>query len=194
MNKTAEQLVEEYKNGKAEALGELVEMYRRPLFGFILSLTEGDDAEEIFQEAWFKAIKGMKSYRSKSFLSWMFRITHNLVIDRVRKKKPDCSLNDPIGDQSLELQDTVCSHHDGPDLHSGNNELKGRIAAAVSTLPLEQKEVFLMRTEGDLSFRDIASIQKTSINTALARMQYALSKLRVALEEDYQSLPVRRSS
>jgi DNA-directed RNA polymerase specialized sigma24 family protein len=45
----------------------------------------------------------------------------------------------------------------------------------------EQKAVFLMRVEADLTFREIAKIQGTSINTALARMQYGLSKLRLVL-------------
>ena len=38
------------------------------------------------------------------------------------------------------------------------------------------------------AFKDIAAIQGCSINTALARMQYALSKLRVELQEDYEAL------
>jgi len=45
-------------------------------------------------------------------------------------------------------------------------------------LPPDQREVFLMRVESDLPFKEIARIQKVSINTALARMQYALNKLR----------------
>ena len=63
-----------------------------------------------------------------------------------------------------------------------------RIAAAVAKLPAEQREVFLMRMEGDLPFKEIARIQKVSINTALARMQYALNKLRQDLKSDYADL------
>jgi len=44
-----------------------------------------------------------------------------------------------------------------------------------------------MRTEGQLSFKEISSIQETSINTALARMQYALGKLRDQLQGDYDA-------
>ena len=87
--------LDRYRGGDINALGELVEHYRRPLFGYILRMTENSsDAEEIFQEVWFKAIRSFESYSDQKFLSWMFRITHNHIIDRARKKKPDFSLDD----------------------------------------------------------------------------------------------------
>ena len=52
----------------------------------------------------------------------------------------------------------------------------------------EQKEVFLMRMYANASFKEIAKIQKCSINTCLARMQYALTKLRSMLKEEYDEL------
>jgi DNA-directed RNA polymerase specialized sigma24 family protein len=45
--------------------------------------------------------------------------------------------------------------------------------------------------DGELPFKEIARIQKTSINTALARMSYAQDKLRKALEDDYALLTRR---
>ena len=54
------------------------------------------------------------------------------------------------------------------------------IEAALATLPPDQKEVFLMRQE-EIPFREIAALQRCSINTVLARMQYALKHLRTFL-------------
>ena len=59
-----------------------------------------------------------------------------------------------------------------------DEDLGRRIARAVGSLPMEQKEVFVMRTYAGLPFKQIASVQRVSINTALARMQYAMAKLR----------------
>jgi RNA polymerase sigma-70 factor (ECF subfamily) len=59
------------------------------------------------------------------------------------------------------------------------------VARAVLELPDEQREVFLMRTLSDMPFKEVARVQRVSINTALARMQYALSKLRAGLGEGY---------
>ena len=83
----------EYRAGNTSALDKLVEHYRRPLYAFILRMTEGrDDAEEIFQEVWFRAIRHLDSYRQKNFLGWLFRIAHNLVIDTARKQKLEALL------------------------------------------------------------------------------------------------------
>jgi RNA polymerase sigma-70 factor (ECF subfamily) len=75
-----------------------------------------------------------------------------------------------------------------PRAHAADGELSERIRAAVDTLPPEQKEVFVMRVETELPFKEIAVLQGVSINTALARMQYALSKLRPLLEADYREV------
>ena len=179
----------EYRAGNTSALDKLVEHYRRPLYGFILRMTEGrDDAEEIFQEVWFRAIRKLDSYKSKKFLSWLFRIAHNLIIDRVRKRKPDHSLQEQYNDEGLSLEERIESPGLDPADKTGDLDLGRRIKAAVLELPDEQREVFLMRTEANLPFKDIAKIQGTSINTALARMQYALTKLREHLKEDYLAI------
>ena len=181
--------LERWRRGDANGLRELVDHYRRPLFGFILRMTEGrDDADDIFQEVWFRAIRGLGRYRDRHFLSWLFRITHNIIIDRSRRRKPEVSLDDETGDQ---IQFEAASTHPSPAEVLQDRDLHRRIGQAVADLPPEQREVFLMRMDGELPFKEIARIQKTSINTALARMSYAQDKLRKALEDDYALLTRR---
>lgn len=180
----------EYRAGDVEAMGKLVEQYRRPLFGYILRMTEGrGDAEEIFQDVWLRVIKSQHRYDHRSFKSWLFRIAHNLVIDRVRKQRPIVDLQAGALEDGENVFETRVPD---PSLPSADlidaKTLGRRIAEAVGTLPPEQREVFLLRTEGQMPFKAIAGIQGTSINTALARMQYALAKLRTLLKTDYQHL------
>lgn len=181
--------LEKWRQGDTRGLNELVDHYRRPLFGFILRMTEGrDDADDIFQEVWFRALRGMDSYRDHRFLSWLFRITHNIIIDRQRRRKPEISLDDDSGDQ---IAFQAASNQLSPAEALQEGDLHQRIRRTVGALPSEQREVFLMRMDGELSFKEIAKIQKTSINTALARMRYALDKLRAALADDYQAIARR---
>ena len=183
------QLLAAYRAGDAEALGGLVEKYRRPLFGFILRFSEGrEDAEEVFQEVWVRAIKNMNRYRQKSLLSWLFRIAHNLMIDRIRRRKPFLSLDTAASEDGLTLGEQLAAVGLGPDSETGGRDLGLRIEAAAAQLPTEQREVFWLRMQADLSFKEIAKIQKCSINTALARMQYAVSKLRKELAGEYREL------
>jgi RNA polymerase sigma-70 factor (ECF subfamily) len=178
-----------FKRGDTNALEPLVEHFRRPLFAFILNMQQGHgDAEEIFQEVWLRAIKNLHRYRDKNFCGWLFRIARNCFIDRVRKEQRFISPANPDGN------DPIASHPDhrpDPGQAAGHTDLGRRIREALGELSPEQREVFLMRSEAGLSFREIARIQETSLNTALSRMHYAVQKLRPLLIEDYQAHAMR---
>ena len=189
MDQEDAQLLAAYLAGDAEALGGLVQKYKRPLFGFILRFSDGrEEADEIFQEVWVRAIKNMNRYCHKNLLSWLFRIAHNLMIDRARRRKSIFSLDTSVNEDGIPLSEQLPSVRLGPDDETGGRDLGLRIEAAAALLPMEQREVFWLRMHADLSFKEIAKIQKCSINTALARMQYAVSKLRKELAGEYHEL------
>lgn len=166
----------------------LVDRHRSTLFGYIVNMTGGrDDADEIFQEVWLRVIRKLGRYRHKNFRGWLVRIAHNIIIDRTRRKKPTFSL-DEEGKKGGAIAEAIPGNAPAPFNRIEESELGRHIAVAVATLPVEQREVFLMRTKMDLSFKEVARIQKTSINTALARMQYALGKLRPLLKKEYEEL------
>ena len=184
------QWIHEYNRGDVTALGRLVEHYRKPLYAFIYNMLQGrGDAEEIFQEVWLRAIKNMPKYRDKNFLGWLFRIAHNLFIDVVRK---DRRLVFPAGDSEFGPETSVIDRFPArdasPDQMMANTDLGQRIKVALAELPEDQREVFIMRTEADISFKEIARIQNTTLNTALSRMHYAVQRLRPLLQEDYNLL------
>ncbi|MDI6775138.1 MAG: sigma-70 family RNA polymerase sigma factor [Verrucomicrobiota bacterium] len=183
---TDKELLTRYRRGDVDALGVLVEKYRRPLFAFILNMIGGqNEADEIFQEVWFRAIRSLAGYEERNFFGWLARIAHNFVIDRARRKRSDVSLDEELAD-GVPLRDAIPGATPDPEREIEKKDLAARLAKAVECLPAEQKEVFLMRIQADLPFKEIARAQKVSINTALARMQYALAKLRPMLRE-YQS-------
>jgi RNA polymerase sigma-70 factor (ECF subfamily) len=190
MDFRAEEWLSRYRGGDAEALGRLVEEYRRPLYAFISRMLEGHaDADEVFQDVWFRAIRSLDSFRAGSFLSWLFRIAHNLVIDRVRRGRPVVDLHATPGESEGDPLDTrFAARGLAPDDQVAGRDLGARIHEAARKLPAEQYEVFVMRTDADIPFREIARIQGTSINTALARMHYAVKKLRAELSAEYGDL------
>ena len=193
MDKTDTECINAYLGGDANALEPMVEKYKRPLYSFILKMTEGrEDADEIFQETWFRALKNIHKFKHKNFLNWLFRIAHNLVIDRARRNRKNVSLQSTIGGGDDEggatLEDHMAAPGISPAEESGGTMLGKQIEEAVETLSPEQKEVFLLRMYGNVSFKEIAKVQKCSINTCLARMQYALGKLRSILKDEYEEL------
>lgn len=191
MDKTDTDCITAYLGGDSNALEPLVEKYKRPLYSFILKMTEGrEDADEIFQETWFRALKNVHKFKHKNFLNWLFRIAHNLIIDRARRNKKNVSMQSSLGgdDGESTLEDHLAAPGISPAEEAGGTALGVQIEEAVSELSPEQKEVFMLRMYGNTSFKEIAKIQKCSINTCLARMQYSLTKLRSILKDQYEEL------
>ena len=136
----------DYLKGDTEALSVLVEKYKRPLYSFILKMTEGrEDTDEIFQETWFRALKNIHKFRHKNFLNWLFRIAHNLVIDRARKNKRMVSMQSSATEDDNTLEDRLPAPGINPAEEAGGIGLGVRIEEAAQILSLEQKEVFWLR-------------------------------------------------
>jgi RNA polymerase sigma-70 factor, ECF subfamily len=178
-----------YRRGDAEALGHLVEKYKRPLFGFLARFASSPgEADEWFQETWVRAIRHMNRFRQTNLLGWLFRIAHNLVVDQSRRRKPEGSLDAPMGEDGDAWIDHVAADGPSPADEAAGRDIGRHVERAAARLPVEQREVFWMRMHADLPFKEIARIQRCSVNTALARMQYALAKLRAELAPHYREL------
>ena len=133
-----------------------------------------------------KVIRKIHLYRDRNFGGWLVRIARNQVIDRGRRRRPVSSL-DADTSSGNPLIDLMSDPGElGAAETAAATDLGVRIQAAVAELPEEQREVFVLRTKADMPFKEIARLQKTSINTALARMQYALKKLREGLSDQYE--------
>src|SRR4029079_700640 len=81
------------------------------------------------------------------------------------------------------LMDRIAAPGLGTDREALGKELADRIDAAVAALPLEQREVFLMRELMEMPFAEIAAAVGSSEPTVKSRMRYALERLRAALVE-----------
>lgn len=177
-----EVLILRYRDqGDVEALEALVLKYSDGLRGYLCGfLRNALEAEEVFQEVWLRVIRRSDRYRSRNFRGWLFRIAHNVVIDRFRRQKPNVSL-DASPDGQPSLGETLDSGTESPRDAVVSVESLEIIAEAVRSLPLPQREVFLMRAVSGLSFKEIAAASGIPLNTALGRMHYAVKKLRTVL-------------
>ena len=176
------------RTGDPAVLERLVEKYRQPLYGYLLRCAGGSaaDADEFYQETWLRALRGLGKFDREHFGAWLFRIARNLLVDSGRRKKPELSLDAAAEPGGAPLAERLEARGAGPDTESERAELGRRIRAAAEGLPEAQREVFWLRMETGLSFREIAAAQGCTINTALARMQYALGKMRKMLAGDWR--------
>ncbi|MBQ4329265.1 MAG: sigma-70 family RNA polymerase sigma factor [Lentisphaeria bacterium] len=174
------ELIRAYANGDERAFETLYYRYRQPLYGYLNNLTgQSSEADEVFSETWQRVIKKLPKYQDNGkFSAWLFRIARNIFIDNLRRNKPERFVTADAEDSIDLTESDNCS----PDRQLGRGDISSAINAALDSLQPEQKEVFLLREEGELSFKEIAEIQQCSLGTVLSRMRYALKKLRSFLE------------
>jgi len=135
-------------------------------------------AEDLLQETFIKAINTIKAGRYNEegkFLPWISRIAHNLAIDHFRKEKryPEIVLED-----GSPLLNSMEFSEDSVEEKQILKDTALRMRGFIKELPVEQKQVLIMRHYLKMSFQEIAERTGVSINTALGRMRYALINLR----------------
>ena len=140
-------------------------------------------AEDIFQEVFIKIINTLRSGRYNhegKFLQWALRIAHNLCVDYFRrdKRRPTVGETD-----EYDIFNVIGLSDESPEQSIMRSQVHERIRYLVDSLPNEQREVVVLRHYADMSFKEIASLTRVSINTALGRMRYALINMRRMVEE-----------
>ena len=167
-------LIKSYIAGDERAFEMLYRRYRKQLYGFLCNLLAGNsvEADEIFELTWIKVIDKLPSYRDQGkFSAWLFRVARNVFIDTLRKNK-----NAALPLDSEELPE-VPDWSRRPERALEENDSLQIIEEALSGLPEDQREVFLLRQQS-FSFKEISQIQSCSINTVLGRMHYAVRNLK----------------
>jgi RNA polymerase sigma-70 factor (ECF subfamily) len=168
------ELVAGMVRGEPGAFAELYEKYRTRLHQYALSLVRSRmEAEDVVHDVFIGLARQTGDGHSPREVSaYLYTSIRNRCMDRLRRK-PARSLED------VELELLVAPA--GDEARGG---LRRLLTRALVELPAEQAEVVVLRTWHDLEFAAIAALQGTSINTALSRYQYGLSKLRKELGAD----------
>lgn len=177
-------LIKGFMNGDDHAFSCLLNRYKAKVFTTIyLIVKDRSIAEDLFQEVMIKVVRMIRSgkYNEEGkFLPWVTRIARNLAIDHFRKVQ-----RNPLQRESedYDIFGTIAQSEGSAEDQIIRQENRRYIKALVQQLPDKQREVLIMRTYANLSFKEIADITDVSINTALGRMRYALLNLKKIAQE-----------
>lgn len=178
-----------YKDGDPQAFAKLLQRHEKPVYRFCLrALGNPEAAADATQEVFMRVVKNAPSWERKAkFTTWLYTIARNFCIDEARKGRfrRTESLNEKLGqddESGAERLDQVADQTPGSDRLVDSRQIREVVDAAVAELPEEQRDVFVMRQYGGLSFRDIAEATGIGENTVKSRMRYALGALRKALQ------------
>jgi RNA polymerase sigma-70 factor (ECF subfamily) len=184
LQSTDNELVARFIKGDETALQTLIIRHEKKIYTSIYLLVKDRElADDLFQETFIKVLNTLRSgnYNEEGkFLSWVLRIGHNLVIDYFRSLKRMPMVHDT---EEYSVFDLLPLTDENVEDKMITEQIHKQIRQLIEQLPLDQREVVIMRHFGNMSFKEIAECTNVSINTSLGRMRYALINLRKLIQE-----------
>lgn len=180
-----EQLMVMYANNThhaQRAFAVLYERHKGPLYRFVLkSINNETQADELFQDLWFRIIQHKDNFNAKqAFTTWAYTIARRLLIDYYRKqgKRYEQAFDESISEHHHE----TTGHYQLPEQVLQQKRHAKALHKAITELPPDQREVFLLFHEGDLTLQQIAEITHQPKERIKSRYRYALKKLKNTLQ------------
>jgi RNA polymerase sigma-70 factor (ECF subfamily) len=184
-------LVARFNAGDDAAFVQIMERYRTRIFTVTLGLLRNRaDAEEITQDTFIRAHRGLARFRGDSSLAtWLYRIAVNLARNRYwyffRRRRQDtlsldCALSD---DNSGTFSDLVADVSPDPAQETATGEFTDLIDACMQKLDARHREILTLRNVLNRSYEEIAQALGVNVGTVKSRIARARENLRALLAE-----------
>lgn len=172
-----------------EAFTKIYLRYRERVYAYALRvLSNEQDAEDLFQEVFYRVYTRAERFtEEKSLGGWIFTIAHNLCLNKVRDRKPQCAIDDLV--LPSEEGDAHSSAYDAfifDDRAGAGDDWQEVIARAMALLPIEYREVIILREYEGMSYAEITGILHTTIPSVKSRLYRAKGRLRELLAPYYR--------
>lgn len=182
-------LISQYQKGDEQALAKLIQKHQQELFSFIFYKVKDDDlANDFFQDTFIKIIIKLKEGKyteEDKFILWAKRIASNLIIDHFRAKSRHITVSETsYMDDEFCIFDTIKETDFNVEEQLILSQIHKDLKNIIVFLPENQQEIIKMRFYDELTFKEIAELTNTSINTTLGRMRYALMNIRKIIAEN----------
>lgn len=159
------------KKGDAGAYRVIVELYMQKAYYIALGfLHNAQDAMDISQDSFIKAFRRIKKFDvERPFFPWFYKLLKNLCLDHIRRRGH-------IREVPLEEGRVLADEHE-------DREMKEILWKGIESLPVEQKEVIILRYFQQLSYQEIAEITGKPVGTVMSSLFYAKKKLKDAIKK-----------
>ncbi len=168
-----EDLVRRVKRGDISAFETIISRFRNRIYVLIWHIVRNEeDASDITQETFIKAWKSIKYFKGDaSFPAWLFRISTNLSIDDLRRRKVRSNVGWKYAAISIDPATcTVPSSPSTPPDTLQNKEIVDYVQSAIAELSPDHRIVILLKEVEELSCKEIAAIVGTSLGTVMSRI------------------------
>ena len=176
MERVADSTLRDAQNGDVQAFEAVVEAYQDQVFTLALRLlSDPAEAEDAVQETFLRVYTHLPRYDWKfKFTTWLYRIATNICIDRLRKRKPESSLDcesPGCGDGVVSmLRDRLAADDPTPEQAILRAETCNEVQRALADLPPLYRTVLVLRYIQELSLQEISDILHIPITTVKTRV------------------------
>lgn len=171
------ELISRWRAGDERAATQLVARHAPSVARYVASLGGRDGVDEVVQDAFVRAFGSLDAFRGESSLrTWLFAIARRLVLDRRRSRRRQRD--------TAELQDgDVSTEYDALDTLIAD-EAQGKMRDAIGRLTVTQREVFMLRVNDGMSYKEIAAVVGTTEGAARVHYHNALRQVKETLHAD----------
>lgn len=183
-------LVARSRKGDMQAFAALVAKYQDRVFNMIYRMCHRhEDAEELAQETFLKALEKISQFRGQSrFYTWVFRIAVNLVISH-RRRSGRIRFQSLVGPeefgptQAAEMAAAANRSNPGPQAAAMSAETQGRVMAALEELDDKMRLVVVLRDVEDMDYGEISDVLSVPIGTVKSQLHRARCALKGKLAD-----------
>ena len=177
-------LIQRFKEGDSSAFDELVIKHQSKVFNTAYRmLSSYEDANDMAQEVFIRAYKSLLKFRGDSkFYTWLYRITVNSCINKLKSQKRTISLS-YCAQSGARIEPTLAHSHDGGPMNKlERRELQRHVQNAISSLPDRYRCVVVLRDIQGLHYQEIAKVMECSLEAVRSSLYRARKKLKRELK------------
>lgn len=176
-------LIDRCRRGDAEAFGRFVDLYQARVTGFVRRMVaSSDDAEDVAQETFLRAFQSFGRFDGRSSArTWLFRIAHNLCIDRARRldrRVEETALVDGEDDSAIDVSDERWQ----PDRILLDGELREAVDRGIAGMSEKLRAVLLLHDREEMPYEEIGATLGIPVGTVKSRLFLARGHLQTAVK------------
>ena len=178
-----EVIVERALTGDAEAFGELVRRWERRIFALTYGmLGREEDARDATQETFLAAFRNLRGFRGEAKVSsWLHRIAVNQCISRQRRSK--VRSESALEDEEATNAASFVTPWSSPARVAEGRQETAAVRRAINSLPVELRQVVVMKEFEELTFREISEALDLPLSTVKSRLYTAFKQLQMRLQK-----------
>ena len=167
------ELVQRVQAGDKRSFDVLVLKYQHKVINLVMRyMHDPDTAQDVAQEAFIKAYKGLKNFRGESaFYTWLYRIAINTAKNHLVSQGRRAPTNDIDADEAEQFEgESALKEYGTPENEMLRDEIQSIVSNAIDALPDDLRTAIVLRELEGMSYEEIAEAMDCPIGTVRSRI------------------------